>query len=162
MKKPLLIGAAVLLLILIPVGLWWFSEEKVVARRSEQLMAMLSIEAGTNTILRHSKVLGMGGMLADKVEISSPSIEKANGEFRSDQIESAYSWICRNAVESLFEVTEFHSVTIDGDHAEVEMTVEGFMQLPSYRPADGEHAVTLHWKKRDGSWRLNKMIWNNL
>lgn len=162
MKKPLIIAAAALLLILIPLSLWWFSEEKVVKRRSEQLIYMLTIDAGTNKILRHSKVLGMNGMLADDVEISSPSIERANGEFRSDQIESAYSWICRNVVESFFQVTEFHSVIIDGDHAEVEMTVEGFMQLPSFRPADGIHDVTLHWEKRDGSWRLKKMIWNSL
>ncbi len=162
MKKPLIIAASALLLVLIPLSLWWFSEEKVVKRRSEQLVYMLSIEAGTNKILRHSKVLAIRGMLADEVEISSPGIERANGVFRSDEIESAYSWICRNAVESLFEVTEFHSVIVDGDHAEVEMTVKGFMQLPRFRPADGEHDVTLHWEKQDGTWCLVKMIWKNL
>jgi hypothetical protein len=161
MKKYLVIGAVVLLLILIPMGLWWFSEGKVVARRSEQLMAMLSIEAGTNTMLRHAKVLGMKGMLAPTVEISSPSIEPANGEFRCDELESAYSWICRNAVESSFIVSEFQSVTIDGDHAEVIAIVDGFMQLPKYQPVDGQSEVTLHWNKQDGNWRLKKMIWTS-
>lgn len=159
MKKPLIIGAAVLLLILVPTALWWFSEKKVVMRRSEQLMAMLSIEAGTNTMLRHAKVLGMKGMLAPTVEISSPDIERANGEFRSGDLESAYSWICRNVVESSFIISEFQAVTLDGDHAEVVAIVDGFMQLPKYKPVDGQSEVVLHWSEQDGSWRLKKMIW---
>jgi predicted neuraminidase len=159
MKRYSLIGIPVLLLVLIPLSLWWFSEKQVIVRRSEQLMAMLSIDAGTNTILRHAKVLGMKSMLAPQVEISSPDIERANGEFASHDLESAYSWICRNVVASRFVISDFRSVTIRGDHAVVVITVDGFMQLPSDKPVDGKSVVTLRWIKRNGNWRLRNVIW---
>jgi hypothetical protein len=98
-------------------------------------------------------------MLARDLEIVSPTIPKAEGTFHKDIVESAFSWICRNAKESEFEVTEFRSIEIEGERATALVEVEGFMQLPGYRPVDGTYDVTINWFKADDGWRFDKIIW---
>jgi len=161
MKKSPIIFIAVGLLILIPLGMWWFSEDHAIKRHSNHLMRVLTIHAGTSAPVRHAKVFSINGVLAPKLEISSPDIQRADGTFDKVEIESAFSWICRNAKESKFGITEFVEIKIDGERATVNAVVEGFMELGGSRPVDGTFDVTLHWVKIDGSWRLEKMVWNN-
>lgn len=160
MKNKLYLLAGVLLLLLIPLSMWWFSEERAVKRRSEHLMNVLTISADTGGIFRQAKVFSIKGVLAEQIEIESLTIARANGSFRKDEIESAFSWICRNAKESEFEITEFREVKIEGNLATVRVTVDGFMEIKSERLADGFSDVILHWQKRDGTWVLTKMVWN--
>lgn len=159
MKKYLLL-AGILLVILIPLGMWWFSEERVVKRRSDHLMDVLTISADTGGVMRYAKALSINGVLAPQFDIESLTIKEANGSFPKDQIESAYSWICSNTKESEFEITEFREVKIEGNGATVIATVEGFIDLKGARPVDGSSDVTLYWQKTDGSWLLTKVIWN--
>lgn len=160
MKKLLIIGAA--LLIIVPLGLWWFSSDQVIKRRSEHLMDVLTISADTSGAFRQAKVFSINGILDAQVVIETPDVAKANGTFEKQEIESAFSWICRNAKESRFQIEEFQEVKIEGDRAMVRAKVEGFMELSSGRPLDGVFYVTLHWVKRDGGWRLKQMAWQPL
>lgn len=159
-KRNLLIIGGVLLLLLIPFSMWWSSDERAVKRRSEHLMDVLTISADTSGIFRQAKVFSINGVLAEQIEIESMTIAKVNGSFRKDQIESAFSWICRNAKESEFEISEFKDVKIEGDRATVRATVDGFIEIKSERLADGFSDVTLYWEKSNGTWVLTKMIWN--
>ncbi len=159
-KKTVIISLCALLLLLIPFSMWWFSEERTIKRRSEHLMDVLTISADTKGIFRQVKVFSINGVIAPQIEIESATIAKANGSFRKDQIESAFSWICNNAKESEFEITEFNKIEIEGNRATVRATVKGFMVIKSDRVIDGFSDVTLHWEKIDGSWVLMKMIWN--
>ncbi len=159
-KKTVIISVCALLLVLIPFSMWWFSEERTIKRRSDHLMDVLTISADTKGIFRQAKVFSINGVIAQQIEIESATIAKANGSFQKDQIESAFSWICRNAKESEFEITEFNKIEIEGNRATVSATVKGFMEINSDRVVDGFSDVTLHWEKIDGAWMLTKMIWN--
>lgn len=145
--------------LLIPLGMWWFSPEKVVMRRTQHLMEVLSLSEGTGGPLRQAKVFSMNGMLAPDVELVIPEIADANGTFDKQELESAFSWICENAKESRFDVTAFRDVDVNGDTAIVTFLAEGFLDLGSVRPADGTFEVTIVWKKGGDGWRYDKIVW---
>ena len=157
MKKliPILVLAAVV----ISVGSWWFSSEQVIKRRTKHLMAVLSISEGSALPLRQGKVFSMNALLAPEVALNVPGNSDANGIFDKQLMESAFSWICRNANSSQFDVTEFRSVTIDGQTATVNVVVEGYMELRKLRPVDGEYDVSIVWEKGGDGWRFNKVDW---
>ena len=160
MKKLWMALAA--LVILVPLGIWWFSPEQVLMRRTKHLMEVISMSEGTGGALRQAKVFSMNAMLAPEVEIETPGIPGANGTFDKQELESAFSWICQNAKSSSFRVTGFRKVGVDGDRAEVRAGVEGFMELPAYRPADGAFDVTIAWVKGSDGWRFEKVVWKSL
>ena len=152
--------ALVALVILIPLGIWWFSAERVVMRQTKHLMEVISMSPGRGG-LRQAKVFSMNAMLAPEVEMETPEIPDANGTFDKQEMESAFSWICQYAKSSSFRVTEFRKVEVDGERAKVRATVEGFMELPTYRPADGKFDVTIDWEKGGDGWRFSKLVWKN-
>lgn len=160
MKKLWFILAA--LLILVPLGAWWFSADQVIKRRTTHLMEVLTIRAGSGGSMRQAKVFSMNGMLAPEVELESPDISDANGSFDNQELESAFSWICQNAKSSEMHVTKFRKIAINGNKAEVIVDVKGYLELPSSRPADGKFLVTIHWVKGEDGWRFEKMVWKNL
>lgn len=161
-KRTLIIIGGALLLLLIPFGMWWFSEEKVIKRRSEHLMDVLTISPDTMGIFRQAKVLSIKGVIAPQIEIESATISHVSGSFQIDQIESAFSWICTNAKESQFEIAEFKEIKIEGDKTTVHAKVEGFIEIKGKRVVDGFSDVTMYWGKIDGTWVLTKMIWNQM
>lgn len=158
MKKLWIALAA--LVIHIPLGIWWFSDEQVVMRRTKHLMEVISMSVGRGG-LRHAKVFSMNGMLAPEVEMETPDIPDANGIFNKQEMESAFSWICQYAKSSSFRVTDFRKVEVDRERAKVYATVEGFMELPTYRPADGKFDVRIDWEKGGDGWRFSKLVWKN-
>ena len=160
MKKLWIVLAA--LVILIPLGIWWFSPEQVIMRRTKHLMEVVSMSDGTGGPLRQAKVFSMNAMLAPEVELVIPEIPDANGTFDKQELESAFSWICQNAKSSSFRITDFKKVEVDGDRANVRIFVEGYMELPVYRPADGAFDVTIAWVKGGDGWRFEKVVWKSL
>jgi hypothetical protein len=159
MKKKLYLVAG-LLLLLIPFGMWWSSEERAVKRRSDHLMDVISISADARGVFRQLKAYSLSGVLAEQIDFESSTVEKLNGSYPRGQIESAFSWICQNAKESIFEITEFREVKIEGDRAIVRAKAKGFIEIKGDRPVDGVSDVTLYWIKADGSWVLTKIVWN--
>ncbi len=145
--------------LLIPLGMWWFSPEQVVMRQTKRLMEVLSLSEGSGGPLRQAKVYSMNGMLAPQVELVIPEVSDANGTFDKEEMEAAFSWICQNAKQSRFDVTAFRDVEIIGDTATVRFLTEGYLVLPTGRPADGTFDVTIVWKKGGDGWRYDKVVW---
>ena len=160
MKKLIIVVVAAV--ILIPLGMWWFSPEQVIKRRTEHLMDVLTMSDGSGGPMRQAKVFSMNGMLAPDVTLTIPEIADANGTFEKQEMESAFSWICQNAKKSDFRITEFREIEINGDSAKVRFIAEGFLELPMGRPADGSFDVTIHWKKGGDGWRYDAVTWKNL
>ena len=79
MKKLIILAAAAV--ILIPLGMWWFSTENVIKRRTNHLMDVLSMTEGAGGPLRQGKVYSMNGMLAPRVTLAIPDVSEANGTF---------------------------------------------------------------------------------
>jgi hypothetical protein len=147
--------------LLIPLGMWWFSPEQVVMRRTKHLMEVLSLSEGAAGPLRQAKVFSMNALLAPEVELVIPEVSEANGTFDKMEMESAFSWICQNAKHSRFDVTAFRDVKVDGDTASVNFLAEGYLELAASRPADGTFDVTVVWKKGADGWRYDKVVWKN-
>lgn len=162
MKNKLYIIAGAFLLLMIPFAMWWSSDDREIKRRSDHLMDVITISADTAGIFRQAKSLSINGMIAPKLEMQCPTISQANGTFVREDIESAFSWICRNAKESEFEIIEFVDVDIQNDQATVVTQVEGFIDISGKRLTDGISDVTLHWEKHNDDWVLAKIIWNEL
>jgi hypothetical protein len=157
MKRP-----AILLLIavvLTALGVWWFSPGQVLKRKTLSLLSVLTMESGVGAVSRQAGGYSLNALLAEEVELDTPTIKEANGTFERTELESAYSWLCGQAKQTRFELRDLRSVTVNGKEATVELTLEGLVELPNYRPADGTYDVVFHWKEEKDGWRLHRATW---
>jgi hypothetical protein len=138
---------------------WWFSPAQIVKRRTKTLLETLTLEAGSGRGGRHLSGYTFSALLGPVVELESPSIEQANGSFPRSDMESAFSWLCDEAKQSRFDLEDIHSITVDGDRAEVAFSLNALVELPSYRPADGLYEVSFQWRKEKDGWRLARATW---
>jgi hypothetical protein len=67
--------------ILVPLGMWWFSPEQAVMRRTQHLMEVLTLSGGSGAPMRQAKVYSMNALLAPEVELVVPDVPDANGSF---------------------------------------------------------------------------------
>ncbi|RYD33324.1 MAG: hypothetical protein EOP87_11200 [Verrucomicrobiaceae bacterium] len=156
MKKILI--PVVAMVAVVAVLVWFFSPEQIVKRRTGKLMSTLTLEDTGGS--RSLNALGLGNLIADELALETPTIEEANGVHRRSDIESGFGGLARIANFTKFELVEYHTITILGEEARVNATIEAVVALPSYRPADGLYEVELDWKKeKDGVWRLARARW---
>lgn len=156
--KKLLIFIGVLI-VAIPLVMWWTSPGQQVKRKTKHLMDVLSLAEGAGGPLRQAKVFSMNGILANEVKVSAPEIDDANGFFDKQEMESIFSWICQNAKGSDFQIVEYQSVEVSGEEAEAVVLVDGYMEVAGYRPVDGSYKATISWRKGEGGWRFYEVIW---
>ncbi|MBC7980466.1 MAG: nuclear transport factor 2 family protein [Armatimonadetes bacterium] len=147
------------LLILVPAGVWWFSTEQVIIRRTKHFMEVMTISAGTGGALRQAKVYSLSAMLTPEIEIIAPDIPEAEGTFDKAEIESGFSWICTNTKRSNFEIGEFRNFSSTGDQAVMHFRVKAILELPGSNLLDGWYAVVMEWRKTGDGWRITKVVW---
>lgn len=145
---------------LVAFGAWWFSDKQVLTRRANSLMETLTMDSGTGKATRHLGAYSLNNILAPQVELDTPTIKEANGSFGREELESAYTWLCDQAKQTRFKLLEIQSIKITGETAEMKLRLEGMVELPTYRPAEGEYKVTYKWKKFNDGWRLEKASWD--
>ena len=157
MKKyviPALIAA-----VLGGVAVWWFSPTQVVKRRTLTLFRTLTLEAGSGNAGRQMGTYSLNALLALQVDLDNPTIKEASGTFERSEVESAFSWLCSTAKQTRFEIVAFRSIRVDGDHATVDATLSGLVELPTYSPADGKFDAVFDWAKEKDGWRLARATW---
>lgn len=154
--------AAVAVILLAALGVWWFSPTQVLKRRTRSLLSTLTMDAGTGRVTRHAGAYSLDRLLAPKVTLETPTIGEANGTFDRDELGSAYSWLCDQAKQTKFELGEIQSLKIDGNSAEMRVRLEGMVELAAYRPVDGTFDVTFEWRKEDDGWRLVSARWDQV
>lgn len=152
----------IIVVVLALFGVWWFSPTQVVKRRTQSLLSTLTLEAGAGKATRQMGTFSLNGLLAPEVELDTPTISEANGTFDHTELESAYSWLCEQAKQTHFKLLKLKSITVNGDTAKVEFTLDGLVELPVYRPADGIYDVTFDWRKHKDGWRLKRATWEQL
>lgn len=150
---------AVVVALLAGLGVWWVSDTQVLKRRTKSLLSTLTLESGEGRVTRQLGSYQLNNLLAAEVELDTPTIKEANGTFDRQELESAYSWLCNQAKMSRFEVKSFNGVTVTGDKATVDVTLFGVVELPNYRPADGNYDVIFRWERGEDGWRLAKAAW---
>ena len=138
---------------------WWFSPVQVIKRKTKTLLETLTLQASTGTASRQMGGYALNALLASEVELQSSSIREANGTFERSEMESAYSWLCGQAKHTEFDLISFRSVEIDDKTANVNFTLNAVVELPAYRPADGEYEVHFRWQREDDGWKLASAHW---
>ena len=138
---------------------WWFSPVQVLKRRTVSLLETLTLDSGNPRNGRQLGVYSLNALLASEVELETPTIEQASGTFAREELESAFSWLCRQAKQSRFELEYFESVTVSGDTGEVACMLEALVELPGIRPADGIYQARFFWRRVDDDWRLERAVW---
>ena len=138
---------------------WWFSATQVLKRRTELLLSVLTLDAGSASTSRQMGGYSLNALLASQVELENPTLKEAEGSFERSELESAYSWLCSQAKQSHFRSEDLKSVTVTGDKAQVVLTLEAVVELPNYRPVDGRYDATLDWVKEEDGWRLVRASW---
>jgi hypothetical protein len=150
---------ATALLVLAAFLFWWFSPTQVLKRRTLSLLETLTMDAGTGKSTRQLGAYSLNALLAREVELSTPTIDQANGTFERSELESAFSWLCQQAKHTSFELDEFRTVNISGERGEVVFSLDALVELPTYRPVDGRFAVTFRWQREEETWRLASAEW---
>jgi hypothetical protein len=157
MKRTLIAGLAALLAI--GMVAWWYSPTQVLKRRSAGLVDSLTFSGGTGIPARQLSGYSFGAFLADEVELDSHGIDEADGTFSRTTLESAHAALASYARESGFKIEDFHFVNVDGELGHVSLTIDGFVELPDYRPADGRYLVDFYWRRSDAGWHLYRAVW---
>lgn len=152
----------VILALLAGLGAWWFSDTQVVKRRTQSLLTTLTLDAGSGKVSRQMGAYKLNALLAAEVTLDTATIREANGTFARSELESAFTWLCNQAKLTRFELGRFRSVTLNGNSAKVELTLFGLVELPNYRPADGDYDVTFDWQKEKDGWRLTQATWKKV
>lgn len=157
-----LVSSTIIVAVLVLLGVWWFSPTQVVKRRTQSLLHTLTLDSSSGKVTRQLGAYSLNGLLASEVELDTPTIKEANGTFDHTELESAYSWLCEQAKQTHFQLKQFKSVAVKGDKAVVELTLDGLVELPVYRPADGIYDAIFEWKKEKDGWRLTRASWQKM
>lgn len=157
MKRYIFPG--IVLLAMIGFTFWWFSPTQALKRKTNNLLAALTMDADSGRVGRQTGAYSLNALLAEQVELDTPTIKEANGTFERNEMESAYGWLSNQAKQTRFELKTLHSIDITGDKAVVKLTLFGLVELPTYRPADGTYDVVFDWVKKEDGWRLTKATW---
>lgn len=139
---------------------WWFSPEQVVKRRTESFLKVMTLEGSESPTSRQLGTYSLNALLAEQVSLESSTIHEANGTFERPELESAYSWLCQQAKKTHFDLVKFDSINVAGTRAKVAFTLDALVELPNYRPADGNYQVVFDWEKAEDGWRLSAAKWN--
>ena len=138
---------------------WWLSDTQVLKRRTHSLLTTLTIDSGNGKVGRQMGAYALNSLLAEQIELANPTLQEADGSFERSELEAAYSWLCNQCKETLFELRKIHSITVNGTDGNVSLTLVGLVELPTYRPVDGTFDVMLDWKKHEDGWRLTRATW---
>ncbi len=150
----------VVLALLSALAFWWFSPVQVLKRRTHLLLETLTLESGSGVAGRQLASYTLNALLAEEVELSAPSIHEANGTFERSELESSFSWLCKQARQTRFDLEKMRSIRMTGDRAEVSFSVTALVELSNHRPVDGLYDVTCVWElDEDQTWRMAGAEW---
>ncbi len=160
MRRIIITTVSILSLALL--GAWFFSDVQVLKRRCAELTDLLSIESVNGGPLRQAKVYSLNKLLAENVTIETKEIQDLRGSFDRQEIESGFSWILNNAKESKFQIDEYLNIDVINERGVTTLAVEGFMEFPTYRPADGRFEVEIEWMETEEGWKFDRVSWKPL
>ncbi len=160
--KRLLIPIIAALAICIALGVWWFSPEQIIKRRTKSFLKTITIEQGSGGFSRGAGVHGFSDYIAKHITLENPDIEEANGEFASTDVQSGFAWLANNAKQMTFKPLEFSLISAGETDAQVDFTLQGLVEVSGTKPVDGKFQVIFFWKKQDDRWRLSRAKWSKI
>ncbi len=157
MKRIAVVG--ITLALISGLVVWWFSPVQTLKRRTVSLLQTLTLKSGSAKTSRQMGAYTLNALLADEVVLESTTLTEVNGTFDRSEMESSYSWLCGQAIQTRFDLEKFQSIAIRGDQADVVFSLKALVELPSSRPVDGRFLVTYQWKHGDKDWQLTRASW---
>ena len=150
----------IILALLGGLGIWWFQPTQVLKRRTGKLLHTLTLPADETHTNRRMGIYALNGLLSPQVEFDAPpSLDQANGIFERSEVESSFSWLCDQAKQTRFNLRKIHSITVNGDQADVAFLIDALVELPNDRLADGHYECSFHWQLETDTWHLTRAKW---
>lgn len=162
-SRRIAIFALLGVLLLAFVG-WWYSPTRILKRRCDSFLDVISLSAKQEPAGRQVQALRLGDYLARDVAIS--------GRDFSEEIESPVS---RGDMQAIFSavgdactfiaITErqYESVGIVGDDATVRVLVNLAIGHPEGATRfNGTHRMLLSWQREKNVWVLAKVAWERI
>jgi len=151
----------ILLALLGSLAIWWYQPTQVLKRRTQKLLRTLTLPPGDeNRSNRKMGIYALNALLSSQVEFDAPpALDQASGFFDRSEVESAFSWLCDQAKQTRFNLRKIHSITVNGDQADVAFLIDALVELPNDRLADGHYECSFHWQLETDTWHLTRAKW---
>lgn len=150
-----LVPIVIIIALLAGFAFWWNSPTQIVKRRTQTLLQTLTMERTDSKVTRQTGVYQLDALLAEDVELDTPTIPEANGTFPRTEMISAFASLCESVRQMHCKLEQIRSLEIAGDYADITVIIEALVDLSSYHPVDGRFDVTFHWQRdKDRNWRL--------
>lgn len=138
---------------------WYYQPERVLERRLDKFIENLCFDKSTSRTSRLVKSTTIGQYFDQQVEITSP-IDEATGNFPTEDLTSAYSYLCENAQEIVIDRAAELQTKVNGDHATQEFEADVNVAISRWlKGLKGRYHVTIHWRKTEDGWKIHSTAW---
>jgi len=152
-----LVSIVIIIALLAGFAFWWNSPAQIITRRTQALLQTLTMERKDSKVTRQGGVYQLDALLAEDVELDTPTIPEANGTFPRSEIISSFSSLCESAKQMRCKLEKIRSLEITDDDADISVILEALVDVANYHPVDGRYEVTFHWQRyKDHNWRLTR------
>ena len=150
------------LLVLLPIlvaaaafAAWYLSPTQQVKRATRGLLDTVSLDESTGQTARQMRQYSLNRRIAAEVTFATPT--EANGTFPRADVEAGFSWLSNQAKSTRFEVHRWIEIQTRGNQATVQAEIDALVEIPSFRPLDNRHHMTLQFTNESDGWRLHSL-----
>lgn len=136
--------------------LWWYQPERVIERRSRALLETITVPPSASKASRMLRPESLAAFLAPSV-IFHTRTKEVNGTLERDDVVDGFRYLATNASETSFQPASVLGVEVTGDDASIRLLVDARAVMSGREPLNGEHDVTLTWRKSGSSWLLTQV-----
>ena len=155
MKRSTLLVLLPILLAAAAFAVWYLSPTQQLKRATRGLLDTVSIESSTGKTARQMRQYSLNRRIATEVTFATPT--EANGTFSRSEVEAGFSWLSNQAKSTHFQVHRWVEIQTRGNQATVRAEIDALVELPSFRPLDNRHLMTLQFTKESDGWRLHTL-----
>lgn len=136
--------------------LWWYQPQRVIERRSRALLETITVPPSASKASRMLRPESLAPFLAPSVTFHTRTRE-VNGALERDDVVDGFRYVATNAAETSFQPAAILGVEVTGDTASIRLLVDAHTVMSGHDSLNGEHEVTLAWRKEGSSWLLTRV-----
>lgn len=147
-----------LLILIVPVaigGVWWFSPNQVVKRKTIQLLDIISLAADQGVAPRQLRNMKLEKLLAKQINLEVGSEAEIDGSYSRTDMLSLYAALCNATKTSEFKLARIDALQADTQRAEMQVVIQAKVVLSNKdKPFDGLYPTLIVWQKGEDGWQL--------
>ncbi len=156
--KRLVPTVIIIISLLAAYAFWWNLPEQIVKRHTQALLQTFTMKRNDSKVTRQMGISQLDALLAEDVELETPSIQEVNGTFPRSEMISSFAALCESAREMHCKLERIRSLKITGDQADITVIIEALVDVSNYHPVDGRFDATFHWQRdNDRNWHLTRV-----